>query len=283
MKVRVHVENDSFIVVIRNVLNLASPLLTSSEVQRNMFWFQTKKWNTQLDTTSTLSTWHCQLPYPHLSRAGGVTFATSAWLFWTGAGKGFWIVKWILLWFVIWTWTLFRVWRWVFRISSSASSSSSFSSSSVFPAVSLGFTNLGWDVLCMWPFFNPKMKSQSVFVDGACWVCICCWHSPIYDMNIRNYWGGVMECMCAQTSPWFILPSKRVLGEWRPNPSELQGKNPLYQRLRGLKLQRCIRQDSEPNALPTELFWPLLLVDLMGPVLLSIMFINVNFFFNQHE
>ena len=34
-------------------------------------------------------------------------------------------------------------------------------------------------------------------------------------------------------------------------------ENPLYRRLRrGLNTRRCIRQDSEPNTLPAELFRP---------------------------
>ena len=40
-----------------------------------------------------------------------------------------------------------------------------------------------------------------------------------------------MECMCAQTRPWFILSSERVLGEWSQNPCQPQGQNPLYQKI----------------------------------------------------
>ena len=65
-----------------------------------------------------------------------------------------------------------------------------------------------------------------------------------------------MECMCAQTRPRLnIRSSERVLGEWSQNPCYLQGKNPLYRKLRrGSNPLRCITQDSEPNTLPTELF-----------------------------
>ena len=31
-------------------------------------------------------------------------------------------------------------------------------------------------------------------------------------MNVRIFWVLAMECMCAQTRPWFILSSGRVLG-----------------------------------------------------------------------
>ena len=45
-------------------------------------------------------------------------------------------------------------------------------------------------------------------------------------------------------------------GEWSQNPCYLQGKNP-YQMLRGgSNLRHCIKQDSEPNTVLTELFWP---------------------------
>ena len=49
-------------------------------------------------------------------------------------------------------------------------------------------------------------------MDGACRVCFCCQHSPVYDMHVRIFWMCAMECMCAQTRPWFILWSDRVLG-----------------------------------------------------------------------
>ena len=47
-------------------------------------------------------------------------------------------------------------------------------------------------------------------MDGTCWVCFCCWHSPVYDMNFRIFWVRVMKCMCAQTRPRFILSSERA-------------------------------------------------------------------------
>ena len=42
--------------------------------------------------------------------------------------------------------------------------------------------------------------------------CFCCWQSPIKDMNVRIFWLHVMECMCTQTRPRFILSSEGVLG-----------------------------------------------------------------------
>ena len=48
------------------------------------------------------------------------------------------------------------------------------------PAISLGFTTFGWDFcVCDRFLIQPLRQSHSVFVDGACWVCFCCWHSPV--------------------------------------------------------------------------------------------------------
>ena len=67
-----------------------------------------------------------------------------------------------------------------------------------------------WCDFCVCDHFsNPTIEmSHFHFVDGACWVCFCCRHSPVYDMNIRIFWVHVMQCMCATTWPHFILSSK---------------------------------------------------------------------------
>ena len=88
--------------------------------------------------------------------------------------------------------------------------------------------------------------------------------------------------MCAQTRPRFIFSSDRVLGEWIQNPCYLQGKKSPFTRKNSPKrrmeprtlhktgqraqhttnaassrtaspthYQRCIKQDSQPNTLPT--------------------------------
>ena len=68
-------------------------------------------------------------------------------------------------------------------------------------------------------------------MDGACWVCFCCWHSPIEDMNIRIFGVLAMECMCAQTRPRFILSSERVLREWSSEPMLTpREKSPLWEK-----------------------------------------------------
>ena len=59
----------------------------------------------------------------------------------------------------------------------------------------------------------------------------------------------------AQTRPRFILSSERVLGNGVR--AHVTSKDLLYRRLRGgWNPRRCITQDSEPSALPTELFRP---------------------------
>ena len=56
---------------------------------------------------------------------------------------------------------------------------------------------------------------------------------------------------------------KEFLGEWSQNPCKLQGKSPLYWRLRGGSNSRHrITQDSEPNTLPTELLRPVKLSEI---------------------
>ena len=47
-------------------------------------------------------------------------------------------------------------------------------------------------------------------MEGARSVCFCCLHSTVQNMNVRNFCVCVMECMCAQTRPQFILSSERV-------------------------------------------------------------------------
>ena len=41
---------------------------------------------------------------------------------------------------------------------------------------------------------QPLRQSHSIFMDGACWVCFYCWHSPVQDMNVRIFWVPVVEC-----------------------------------------------------------------------------------------
>ena len=62
-----------------------------------------------------------------------------------------------------------------------------------------------------------------------------------------------MECMCAQTKPWFILSSERVLGNEIRTHVNSMGKIPSY----GASEQdRTCCGYSEPNTLPTQPFRP---------------------------
>ena len=86
------------------------------------------------------------------------------------------------------------------------------------------------------------------------------------EINGFGFYVCVMECIFAQTKPWFIiLSSKRVLGNGIISHVNSKGKIPHYWRLRGgLNLLHCIMQDSEPDTLLTELFWPGLLFGISG-------------------
>ena len=83
-----------------------------------------------------------------------------------------------------------------------------------------GVHHFRWD-FCLCDRLNltqPLRYSHFVFMDGACWVCFCCQHSPVCGMNVRIFGVHAMECMCAQTRSQFILSSERVLGGWSQNP-----------------------------------------------------------------
>ena len=105
-------------------------------------------------------------------------------------------------------------------------------------------------------------------------------------MNVRIFGVRARECMCAQTRPRFILSSERVWGEMESEPMLTpREKSPLletfsleeyrthdaassrtaspthYQRAipaprGGRNPRRCIKQDSEPNTLPTSYSGP---------------------------
>ena len=105
-------------------------------------------------------------------------------------------------------------------------------------------------------------------MDGTCWVCFCCWHSPIKDLNVRICWVHAMECMCVQTRPWLILSSERVfLGLIRKSfdliwkslthvnsKEKIPSTRKSLLRVRGSNPWRCIKQDSEPSTLPTSYY-----------------------------
>ena len=105
-------------------------------------------------------------------------------------------------------------------------------------------------------------------MDGACWACFCCQHSPF-----RTWMSGSFESVqwndCAQTRLRFILSSKKVLGEWSENPCKLQGKNPFYQwnspqrRIKPMMLHQARQQAQHTTK---KLFRPPLPFSSMNPV-----------------
>ena len=77
-------------------------------------------------------------------------------------------------------------------------------------------------------------------------------------MNVQIFWVHAMECMCAQTRPWFILPSKTVyLGNRVKTHVNYKGKiSPLLEKLSS-------EEDGTPAAAssrtanPTSYQWPI--------------------------
>ena len=129
-------------------------------------------------------------------------------------------------------------------------------SSFVFPTRSLGFTIFGEIFVYVTGIFYPTIEVVTLHLRD-CWVCSYSWHWPTWDMNVRILWVHLAGCRCAQTRPPFILSSESFVGsgvrtsviskEKITSTRGLQGgSNELY----------CIMQDSKPNTLPTELFWP---------------------------
>ena len=103
------------------------------------------------------------------------------------------------------------------------------SSSSAFPAFSLGFTILV-RFLRMWPSFFPSNHRGSHIPSSwmmLCWVCFCCRHSPIKDMSVKIFWVRAMECMCSQARPRSILSSEGVLGTGVRTQVKFKGKIPF--------------------------------------------------------
>ena len=67
-------------------------------------------------------------------------------------------------------------------------------------------------------------------------------------MNARIFWVCVMECMCAQTRPHFILSSQSFLAMESEPMLLSREKIPCTRRLRaGLNLWCCITYNSKPN------------------------------------
>ena len=70
-------------------------------------------------------------------------------------------------------------------------------------------------------------------------------------MNVKTFGVQVMECMCAQIRPRFILSPKRMLGEWSQKPMLTPREKMLS--TRGPEEGRT---HDAANIPPTEIFWP---------------------------
>ena len=95
-------------------------------------------------------------------------------------------------------------------------------------------------------------------MDGTCWVCFCCRHSAVYDMNVRIF----------ESVRWNISVDRLDLGSY-PHPKEFflgngtrthvnsKGKNPLYRKApRWVEPATLHHAGQRPHILPTELFRP---------------------------
>ena len=92
------------------------------------------------------------------------------------------------------------------------------SSSSAFPAVSLGFTMFGEIfayviALGCLGFFYPTREVATSPLHGWCMLGVFLWSAfTRLGLNVRIFWICAVECVCAQTRPWFIVSSERVSG-----------------------------------------------------------------------
>ena len=84
-------------------------------------------------------------------------------------------------------------------------------------------------------------------MDGACWVCICCLHSPVWDTNVRIFRVRGIECMCAQTRPRLILSPERVIGECSQTNVKSKGKIPSAEARRRIDPRRCTTRTASPT------------------------------------
>ena len=92
------------------------------------------------------------------------------------------------------------------------------SSSSAFPAIPLGFTNLG-EIFAYVTVFHLTIEVVTFRFHAWCMLSVFLLLAFTHlGHEYQDLFVHAMECMCAQTKPWFILSSERVLGEWSQNP-----------------------------------------------------------------
>ena len=129
------------------------------------------------------------------------------------------------------------------------------SSSSAFPAISLGFTIFGWD-FCVCDRFNPTTEVAGFRLHGWCTLLLaftCLVHECQDLLSLSVWWNA---CVQKLDLGLYSYP-KEFWGNGVRTHVNSKGKNLLFWKLRGRsKPRRCLMQDSEPNTLPTELFRP---------------------------
>ena len=85
--------------------------------------------------------------------------------------------------------------------------------------------HFGWDFCICDHFFIPTIEVVTFWLSLRMVHARCVFVAGIHPSRTymsRSFWVHVMECMCAQTRPQFILWSERVFGEW-----SLREKSPL--------------------------------------------------------
>ena len=87
----------------------------------------------------------------------------------------------------------------------------------------------GFFFVCLFFVFYPTIEAVTFHLHGWCMLGVFLLLAFTRQGHECQHLLSVLKCMCAQTRPQFILSSKRDLG----NQSEpIQGKSPLYQRLK---------------------------------------------------
>ena len=133
----------------------------------------------------------------------------------------------------------------------------------VFPSYISGVHRFWVRFLRMWPFFNPTIKVVTFCLHG--WCVLRVFLLPAFTRlghERQDLLSPCDECMCAQTSPRFILSSEGVFGgmEFEPmlTPRE---ESPLPENVPrgGSNPWHC---GQRAQALPTELFRPKSSIDL---------------------
>ena len=124
-------------------------------------------------------------------------------------------------------------------------------------AIFLGFTILGEIFECVTIFFTTTIK---VFVDGAGWVCFFTGIHPSRTWLSGSLWSMWWNtCVHRLDLVSYSYPKEFWRNGVRTHDNS-KGKFPSTIKILlrgGSNPWCCIKQDSEPNTLPTELFPPL--------------------------